>query len=128
MIQTIERLSNIHFEHLIWSNELQGMRAEIGIYLKRLDTLLAQYSATPLVDDLVPFKHSFEEVLRDVDDWQITIGAHEFHITELANLNGALTQMSNSEHEDIRSKMYKVRRSILELKESFQYFLINKMP
>ena len=127
MIQTIERLSNIHFEHLIWSNELQGIRAEIGIYRKRLDVLLAQYTSTTLRDDLLEFKRGFDRVRKDIDEWQVTIGAHEFHINELASLNGALTQMSNSEHEDIRNKMHSVRRSMLELKEAFQYFMIERI-
>ena len=127
MVQTIERLAHIHFEHLIWSNELQNIRAEIGIFLKRLDVLLTQYAATTLHDELIDFKRNFELIKMDIDEWQVAIGAHEFHISELAQLNGALTHMSNSQHEDIRNKLHSVRRTMLKLKEAFQYFLVERI-
>ena len=127
MIQTIERLSHIHFEHLVWTNELRSIKAEIDIYLKRLEVLLAQHATTTLHDDLLEFQLNFELVRKHIDEWQVTIGNHEFHINELANLNGALTHMSNSEHDDIRHKMQTVRRSMLEIKEAFQYFLIERI-
>ncbi|NND31172.1 MAG: hypothetical protein HKN76_01185 [Saprospiraceae bacterium] len=127
MIQTLEKLSNIHFEHLIWINELQHIREEVKIYLARIELLASQFADLKLNGELKDFKDEFNRILEQITEWQVTIGTHVFHIQELASLDGALTHMSNSQHEDIRDKMNFLRRSMITLKESFQYFLIHRI-
>jgi hypothetical protein len=122
-----EMLSNIHFEHLIWHNELQNFLEEIVIYDQRIQMLLQQYTADDMQSELREFRNEFHQILQDIREWKVTIGQHEMHILEVAKLNGAIKQLTNSQHEDMRDKMQQLRKTMLTLKEKFQYFLMKKI-
>jgi hypothetical protein len=122
-----EMLSNVHFEHLIWHNELQNFLEEIVIYDQRIQMLLQQYTADDMQSELREFRNEFHQILQDIREWKVTIGQHEMHILEVAKLNGAIKQLTNSQHEDMRDKMQQLRKTMLTLKEKFQYFLMKKI-
>lgn len=122
-----EMLSNVHFEHLIWHNELQNFLEEIVIYDQRIQILLQQYTADNMQSELREFRNEFHQILQDIRQWKVTIGQHEMHIFELAKLNGAIKQLTNSQHEEMRDKMQQLRKIMLTLKEKFQYFLMKKI-
>lgn len=117
-----ERLSNIHFEHLIWFNELQTYHHEIEIFEKRIRTLVDSFEGDRRLK-LDEFARSFNGLKKAIDDWQITIGMHEVKIAELIKMDGQLSKMTNSQHERMRKTVATFRRSMLELKEKFQFFI-----
>ena len=125
-MQVTERLANIQFEHLVWFNELQQYQEEIKVYLRRIKSLLTQYD-DDLTDQLEGFGRKFEELHQQIEGWQIKIGQHEVLISEMAKLNGSFDQMTNSEHEKMRNEIGQFRRSVIELKEAFQYLMLHKM-
>lgn len=125
MIQSAEKLSNIHFEHLIWHNELQNYLLEIQIYEDRIKALLQQHEGQKTIDELVRFQEKFEELKNHINNWKVLIGKHEYRILEVAKLDGAISLISDTEHDEMRKKIQRLRKSMLKLKEHFQYFLLN---
>ena len=127
MVSISEKIGHIHFEHMVWFNELQSYLEEIKVYLKRVQMLKSKYIDEELSKELETFRKRFESLSQQINVWQINIGKHEVNISELAKLDGALSQMTNSEHDKMRDQIKHLRRSMIELKEGFQFFMLERM-
>lgn len=123
MVQSIEKLSNIHFEHLIWHNELQNYLVEIKIIDERIHSLLKEKLSDETQEELRKFREKFHELKNHISNWKVAIGKHEYRILEVTKLNGAIRLISDSQHDDMRKKIQRLRKSMLKSKERFQYFL-----
>ena len=73
------------------------------------------------------FREKFHELINHITNWKVTIGKHEYRILEVAKLNGAIRLITDSQHDDMREKMQRLRKSMFELKERFHYFLAKKI-
>jgi hypothetical protein len=127
MIQADEKLINVQFEHLIWHNELQNYLIEIEIYDDRIQSLLALHQDDDLQQELRTFRDKFHELKTNINHWKVSIGQHEYRIMEVAKLDGAIKLLTNSEHSEIRKKVQLLRKSMMKIKEKFQYFLLKRI-
>ena len=127
MIQADEKLINVQFEHLIWHNELQNYLVEIEIYDERIRSLMTLHHDEDLQEELRTFRDKFHELKTNINSWKISIGQHEYRIMEVAKLNGAIKLLTNSEHDEIRKKVQRLRKSMIKIKEKFQYFLLKRI-
>ena len=125
MIQADEKLINVQFEHLIWHNELQNFLIEIEIYDERIQSLLTlHHDDDELQKDLRTFRDKFHEIKANINNWKVAIGQHEYRIMEVSKLDGAIKLLTNSEHDEIRKKVQRLRKAMIKIKEKFHYFLL----
>lgn len=122
MITSVKKLNNVHFEHLIWHNELQNYLEEIQIIDDRIKMLMQEDSPEEL-NELREIRNQFHELRDQIRTSKVAIGEHEYRIMEVAALDGAIELITDSQHDDIRKKIKRLRKSMLRLKDRFHFFL-----
>lgn len=127
MIPSAEKLSNVHFEHLIWHNELENYLLEIQIIDQRIGTLLKETNNEILTNELRKYREKFHEIQDEIRTGKVAIGNHEYRILEVAAMDGSIKLITDSQHDEIRKTVHRLRKTMMRQKDRFQYFLAKKI-
>ncbi len=124
-MKTLEKITNIHFDHSLWFNEIRFFLSEINVYRNRIGALMEKVSSKERKKALKKFFNSFRNKEKQLKNIQRQIKKHEMRIHHLTHMNGSLEQISNRRHEDIRDQIIAIRVQIDLLKKEFNGLLNN---
>ena len=122
MKQEIDQLGYIQFDHLKWTNELNFITKEIGIYQDRLLELFEEYDDDRVIDDLSDMYDDFEIGKEQAIKIQAEIQKHIIENKVRTHWNGNLKTMINTIHLPTKNKLNDFVKKHADLKNRFQRF------
>lgn len=119
MVAVHERLGNINFEHAMWVSELTFYLNELTLYGKFI-----RDKRRGVVPEEIPeiFNETAQQInlkMKNASALLQLIKKHMTKIEKLANANGELTRMLDSNHPKVRLQMAVFRKDYVIWKESF---------
>ncbi|GIV34133.1 MAG: hypothetical protein KatS3mg031_1668 [Chitinophagales bacterium] len=121
-------LSDLHFEHRLWLNELKFFNDEIKIFEHRLDELVTRTTNKAVLARLEQFQNKFIHQKEVIHELKHKIKAHEKQLAAEAKNNPiAADHRYFHDHAELRSEMQHYRALFADLKESFLRYLAEWM-
>ena len=121
-MKTLEKITNINFDHKLWFNEIRYYIEEIPIYRSWIAEL-ADEAGSKEKKILKQYATAFKNQEKELKNILRHIKKHEMHIYHLTHMNGSLEHISNKEHEDIRDQIIAIRVRNEILKKEFMAFI-----
>ena len=124
MVSENAYLSDLHFEHKVWMNELNFFEDELLTFEHRLEELARQYlPKREVMVDLEHFQNRFIRQKEVINQLKHEVRMHEQYLVQLAEANPtSIDQTKVQDHVALRERMETFRKLYLELKnEFFQY-------
>ncbi len=121
-------LSDLHFEHNQWSNELKFWEDEIKTFTKRLEEVVKRYTSNEIRAKIEHFQNQF--VLHDqvIDILKKDVKKHEKIIADQAsNETVAIDHVHFEDHKSVRDRMDTQRKIYSDLKTEYFEFLTKTM-
>jgi hypothetical protein len=121
-------LSDLHFEHVQWLNELRFWEDEIKSFNKRLGEVVVRYTANEIRAKIEHFQNQF--ILHDevIDILKKDVKTHEKDIATYAEEHPvAINRVHFDDHTELRDKMDTQRKIYNELKLEYFDFLSRMM-
>lgn len=116
-------LSDLHFEHKLWLNELDFFKDEIEIFDDRLTQLEARNTSQ---DFLAPFEALQNRTIRQrevVDELRHEIKVKESNLANYAEEHPiAVDHVYFTDHSDLRERMVRFKELYSEFKEEVNRF------
>ena len=120
MKETLESLEKIHFDHTLWLNQLTFALMEIELHEDRLISFIKESSEPEIEDELQTLYKKFEEKKEEVNELKLKIRMHVINNNRLKKSNGALSMMTNSDHQQTKDSIDFFRQDFEKLKKDFQ--------
>ena len=121
-------LSDLHFEHTLWNNELDFYKDELSFLEARLNELSAKYSQQEVSKQIEHFQNQFMLQRENIHNLQHKIEAHEKNLVLFAQNNPtAIENHSFQSHRPFREQMDKQRTIYHDLKKEFFAFMERQM-
>ena len=117
-------LSDLHFEHKVWMNELNFFEDEIMTFEHRLEELAKQnLTKRDVMVELEHFQNQFIRQKEVINELKHDIRMHQQYLTGVAEANPTTSdQPKFQDHTNLRERMETFRKIYLDLKtEFFQY-------
>ena len=110
-------LSDLHFEHKVWINEMNFFEDEIQTFERRLEELARQYlPKREVMVDLEHFQNQFIRQKEVINELKHEVRMHEQYLVELAEANPtSIDQPKVKDHVALRERMETFRKIYLEL-------------
>lgn len=121
-------LSDLHFEHVQWLNELGFWEDEIKSFNKRLGEVVVRYTSNEIRGKIEHFQNQF--ILHDevIDILKKDIKLHEKHIAGIAEDHPiAINRVHFDDHTELRDRMDTQRKIFGDLKADYYRFLTQTM-
>lgn len=122
MVIKSNELTDIHFEHRLWANELNFFADELKIYEYRLEELVNKYTRQEVLSELEHFQNQFIRHKEVLDELRHNIKVHEQKIAQ-ALQNGEEAPTDPNLHDYMRGEIDSFRRIYKDLKEDFYKFM-----
>jgi len=120
--------SDLHFEHLLWKNELLFWKDEIKTFQNRLVEIEDRWTDENILKELGQFKDSFIAHKKHVEDYLEEISGHELNIAKHYEIHVNVIDIPDlKRHEEIREIMETERGIYHELKDEFFKFISKYM-
>jgi hypothetical protein len=117
-------LSDLHFEHKLWDNELSFYADELSILEPRLAEIASKYTKQEVLAGVEHFQNQFLLQKENIHDLQKNIKVHEHNLATFAHDNPvAVDHRAFSDHRPMREAMDTQRTIYLDLKKEFLLFL-----
>ena len=117
-------LTDLHFEHKLWNNELSFFADETVIYEHRLEELVRQPHEREMLPQLEHFQNQFIRQKEVIDTLQHDINAYEHRLTLHAEANRESTEeLFFKDHTELRERMESFRSIYTDLKKRFLQFM-----
>jgi hypothetical protein len=121
-------LSDLHFEHRLWLNELKFYKEELAIFEHRLDDLVKRNNVKKALARLEQFQNKFIHQKEVIHDLKHRVKAHEKQLATFAeNHPVAVDHQYFTDHKSLRDEMLDYREIFAELKEIFMRYLAEWM-
>ena len=121
-------LSDLHFEHKQWTNELKFWEEEISLFNKRLGEVVVRYTSNEIRAKIEHFQNQF--ILHDevIDFLKKDIKKHEKMIAQQAEDHPvAIDRVHFNDHIELRDRMDTQRKIYSDLKSNYFSFLSKTM-
>jgi uncharacterized coiled-coil DUF342 family protein len=121
-------LSDLHFEHVQWLNELRFWEDEIKSFNKRLGEVVIRYTSNDIRAKIEHYQNQF--ILQDevIDTLKKEVKTHEKAIASYAEEHPiAINRVHFDDHTELRDKMDTQRKIYNELKLGYFDFLSKMM-
>jgi hypothetical protein len=122
MVSTTKELTDLHFEHRLWANELNFFADELKIYEHRLEELVNKYTKQEMLAELEQFQNQFIRQKEVLDELRHNIKVHEQKIGQ-ALQRGEEAPTDPDFHEYMRGEITSFRNIYKELKAKFFNFM-----
>lgn len=117
-------LSDLHFDHQLWINELSFFRDETGIYEKRLATLVRNWTDHDVLSQLEQFQNQFIRQREVIDILEHEVKLHEEKLARYAKDHTiAIDHVYFTDHDELKGQMERFRAIYQELKDKFYAFM-----
>ncbi len=117
-------LSDLHFEHVQWLNELRFWEGELNSFNNRLNETIQKDIEQNVKIKIEHFYNKFLIHGNAIDQIKNEIKQHESHLAQLAiNFDDNLSNNFLEKHADVRDKLNIERNMYGELKNEYYTFL-----
>jgi hypothetical protein len=123
MVAVHDRLGNVNFEHAMWANELTFYLNELTLYGKFIRDKKRGLSSEKIPEVLNEAASQVKAQMKNANDLLQLINKHMGKIEKLAQANGELSRMLDSNHPQVRLQMAVFRKDYVMWKESFHQLL-----
>ena len=126
MATDTSRISALHFEHQLWTNELRFFEDEINIYEGYLSDLVTHSNDKEMLAKLEHFQNQFIRQKEVIDHMRHDIREHEHAISHFAEANPSYStsdEVRFEDHDDLRDRMDQFKRIYSDLKKEFYQFM-----
>jgi len=121
-------LSDLHYEHRLWRNELSFYKDELAILEERLKEIISkntQYEVTANVDS---YQNRFDLQRDHISDLKHRIKKHEQFLADFAESHPiAVDHVHFKDHTGLREDLNRFRELYYELKTEFNKFAVKWM-
>ena len=127
MTQTkVVHLSDLHFEHKLWLNELRFATDELKIYEHYLEDLVLRKSDKEMLAQLEQYQNQFIREKEIIDILNHDIQKHEKILVEFAQKHPkSFDSYDLEDHNGLRENLERFRKIFNELKVNFFKFMSN---
>ncbi len=117
-------LSDLHFEHKIWLNELKFVSDELSFFEKYLEDLVTRHDDKEMLVQLEHYQNQFIREKEIVDIMNHDIRKHEHKLVEFAQKHtNSFDNYDLEDHDELRDSMVRFRKIFNELKVNFFRFM-----
>lgn len=121
-------MTDLHYEHLLWRNELLFFKEEINIFENRLGEIISKNTANEVEAGVESFHNRFELQRKHINEIKNRIKKHEQFLTNYAKDHPiAVDHVHFKDHTDIREQFERFRELYLEMKQEFNRFAVKWM-
>ncbi|MCB0517561.1 MAG: hypothetical protein H6577_23050 [Lewinellaceae bacterium] len=119
-------LSDFHFEHKLWMNELGFAGEEILIYEHYLEDLVKRHSEQEMLAALEHFQNQFikEKEVMDILRHDIRASEHEL-VAFIQKHPESFDSFNLEDHRDLKDRMEQFRKIFGDLKARFFQFMLD---
>ncbi|NNC95662.1 MAG: hypothetical protein HKN92_08875 [Chitinophagales bacterium] len=117
-------LSDLHFEHKVWANELRFVKDEISIFETRLEEVVSKNTSKEILSKCEHYQNQFIREKEVIDEIMHEITKHEDALNEFTADNPVAVDHQNfRDHKGVRESIVRFRTIYKELKDKFAIFL-----
>ena len=120
-------VQNLHFEHRLWTNELNFFEDELVIFEKRLSELVQKYTDRDMLSQLEHFQNQFIRQKEVLDQLKHDIKVHDQAIGRLLKADKVANNDDVDRHARMGEQMQTYRNIYGDLKDHFYNFLAKWM-
>ena len=121
-------ISDLHFEHSSWNNDLAFQRDELTIFEKRLEEVAPRYTRVEVLSKVEQFQNKFIRHFEVIDTLQHKIKVHENHLSVFATSHPiAVDHVRFNDHGSFRGEIETQIEMYKDLKKDFLRFLTQTM-
>ena len=121
-------IADLHFEHMVWINQLKFFKDEISILENRLGEVSIRYTKSEVKAQVERFQNQFIREREVIDTLVHDINAHEHNLSEYAKDHPiAVDHVYFKNHSGLEDRMKMFGKIWFELKGEFMNFLRNWM-
>lgn len=119
-------LSDLHFEHTLWLNELKFAEDEIRIYEHYLEDLVKRHDEKEMLKQLEHYQNQFIKEKEIIDILKHDIGSHEHVLASFIKKHpDSFDNYHQEDHGELRNRMVQFRNIFGGLKARFHQFLVD---
>lgn len=121
-------LSDLHYEHQLWRNELNFYKEELNILEHRLEEIVSKNTNNDVEAGVESFQNRFDLQRNHLNNLKNTIRKHEQSLAEFAQDHPiAVDHVHFKDHSDLREKIDRFRELYQEMKHEFNHFAVKWM-
>jgi len=120
-------VENLHFQHRLWSNELNFVEDELKIYEHRLEKLVKTLSDRDMLAKLEHYQNQFIRQKEVLDQLQHDIKIHEQQIGRMLQDGRQPDGKDLNRHLKVEDEMATFRNIYAELKSNFFKFMAENL-
>jgi hypothetical protein len=122
MATDTSRISALHFEHQLWTNELRFFEDEINIYEGYLSDLVTHSNDKEMLAKLEHFQNQFIRQKEVLDELHSDIHKHEQHLSRLLQDQRVSDAGDDEKHKTMAERIDRFKAIYADLKQNFLKF------
>lgn len=121
-------ITDLHYEHRLWLNELKFYKEELEILENRLGEIISKNTANEVEAGVESFQNRFDLQRDHISDLKHRTKKHEQFLTQYAKDHPiAVDHVHFTDHADIREQFERFRELYQEMKQEFNRFAVKWM-
>ncbi len=121
-------ITDLHYEHRLWLNELKFYKEELNILQERLEEIVSKNTNNEVEAGVESFQNRFELQRNHISDLKHRIKKHETFLADYAKDHPiAVDHVHFTDHADIRENYERFRDLYQEMKHEFNRFAVKWM-
>ena len=121
-------LSDLHFEHTLWLNELAFTKDELTIFVNRLADVIEKHTDKTFEANAESFQNRLIRQKEVMDELHHAIKAHESELVQYAQSHPiAIDHVHFIDHVDLRERMVRFTPLYAAFKKDFLHFIAEWM-
>lgn len=121
-------ISDLHFEHKLWLNELTFYNNEVDGFENRLAEVSSRNTIMEAKAGIEQYQNQFIRQKEVIDELKHEINEHEHKLSQHAQEHPvAIDHQYFGDHTDLRSRMQTFRELFNELKDNYFRYLVKWM-
>ncbi len=121
-------ITDLHYEHRLWLNELNFYKEEPGILQERLGGIVSKNTNNEVEAGVESFQNRFELQRNHISELKHRIKKHETFLADYAKDHPvAVDHVHFTDHTDIREHIERFRELYHEMKHEFNRFAVKWM-
>lgn len=121
-------MSDLHFEHKVWTSQLKFQKEELGFFTKRLEEVVTRWTDKDVLKNVEHFQNAFLVQSNQIDQLLHDVKMHEEGLVDRTKENPvAIDHVRFDDHTNQREMVETQNKLFAELKADFMKFLRTAM-
>ena len=120
-------VETLHFEHILWSNELKFFADELSIFEGRLEKLVQTLTDRDMLARLEHYQNQFIRQKEVLDQLKHDIKVHDQELGRMLRRDKNPDEVDNVRHAKVDEDMRMFRKIYAELKSEFYQFMADNL-